>query len=118
MESDGEISVAPLQITSCDGPAIRLSSFLDFCMMEMGVYFLFYLSHYLALDSEQTGWLVFLFSTSQSFRRTIFDDTLVLIDHMGRVIMGWLCLGWHGQKIPFPLRATVPLVAIKRGLAD
>jgi hypothetical protein len=65
-------------------------------------------------DSEQTGWLDFLFfSTSQRFRRTsTFDDTLVF----NECIMEWVniprtglggskSIAWagRGQKIPFPL---------------
>ncbi len=75
-------------------------------------------------DSEQMdGWLDFLFLYNQRFRRTLH----VMITLVFNACMEWIIipqrdgyyLGWHGQKIPFPLfRPIVPLVAIKRGWLD
>jgi len=93
-----------------DGPAIRPIWFLDFCMSETGVTFLFYLSHFLApRNSEQMGGWSSFFTTSQRFRRTILGDTclcsVIALEWNGFIFHHGMAIAWAGtvKKIPFSL---------------
>jgi hypothetical protein len=97
--------------------------FLDlFCMMEWPLAFYSSCCTTGAFRQRADGWLDFLFSAPQRFT-AYFYILMVRVCSMiawnGLVSRpGGYDLGGHDQKIHFPYWSTVPLVAIKKGLAE